>query len=215
MNFLTRERVGALVSRVGELVHSDRLIYNRWMFANFEAVARENARPVVDALLAEFPATTTVLDVGCGTGDYVIAFTRRGCAARGVEWAPHARERAITKGAAVTAFDLNEPDIEPVAVVDLVVSIEVGEHIAPDLASTFVRFCTRRSNTIFLTSAHPGQRGQGHVNEQPQSYWIELFRNEGYVHDAAQSAQLARRMEATGVIGYLVKNAMVFRRLDS
>ena len=41
-------------------------------------------------------------------------------------------------------------------------------------------FLTSTADIILFSAAIPGQGGQGHVNEQWQSYWVERFKNYGY-----------------------------------
>ena len=60
-------------------------------------------------------------------------------------------------------------------------TLEVGEHLSPARADSFVEDLTRLSDVILFSAAIPAQGGTNHVNEQWQSYWAEKFSRRGYV----------------------------------
>jgi hypothetical protein len=63
---------------------------------------------------------------------------------------------------------------------DLVWCFEVAEHIHPDYVETFLDSLVRHSDTVAMSAAPPGQGGEGHCNEQAQSYWIAKLASRGY-----------------------------------
>jgi SAM-dependent methyltransferase len=63
---------------------------------------------------------------------------------------------------------------------DLVQSLEVAEHLAPENAAGFVDNLVRHGDVILFSAAVPHQGGEHHVNEQPPQYWRELFARHGY-----------------------------------
>ena len=60
---------------------------------------------------------------------------------------------------------------------DIAVATEVAEHIPKFMANAFAKNLVklRGEDGIFFTAAAPGQWGDGHINCQPQSYWVALF----------------------------------------
>jgi hypothetical protein len=64
---------------------------------------------------------------------------------------------------------------------DLVISLEVAEHLPSDCAETFIGCLTKLGPIIIFSAAIPFQAGIHHVNEQWPEYWAELFHQEGYV----------------------------------
>ena len=66
----------------------------------------------------------------------------------------------------------------------------MAEHIRPDAAEHFVEICTRHSDRILFTAAHPNQGGLGHLNEQPIEYWIAKFDARGFALDSAATKEL-------------------------
>ena len=64
---------------------------------------------------------------------------------------------------------------------DLAISTEVGEHLSPERADSFVEDMTRLSDIVVFGAAITNQGGTHHINEQRQSYWKTKFENQGYV----------------------------------
>lgn len=124
---------------------------------------------------------TSVLDVGCGTGKSLDWFLAQGTDAVGLEGSQMAIAHALNPQR-IQKTDLNNA-FSLGRTFDLVWCFEVAEHIHPDFTETFVSSLIRHSGTILLSAAHPGQGGVGHFNEQPRSYWIQLFASFGYFHD--------------------------------
>ena len=68
-----------------------------------------DAQPDLVALLAEYPPPEPILDLGCGTGDLVIALASRGLPAVGIDFVPTAIDEARARAARLP------PDLEALA----------------------------------------------------------------------------------------------------
>lgn len=64
---------------------------------------------------------------------------------------------------------------------DLVISVEVGEHIDSSCSRTFIRNLCDHGDLVLFSAAIPFQQGTGHINEQKCSYWLEIFNSYGYL----------------------------------
>jgi SAM-dependent methyltransferase len=64
---------------------------------------------------------------------------------------------------------------------DIIICLEVGEHLFPGSAVTLVQTLVAHSEVIVFSAACPGQTGQHHVNCQWPEYWQQLFNAHGYV----------------------------------
>jgi hypothetical protein len=64
---------------------------------------------------------------------------------------------------------------------DLVVSLEVAEHLPAHCAEDFVSTLTGLGSVVLFSAAAPHQGGEHHVNEQSPDYWAELFQRRKYV----------------------------------
>lgn len=63
---------------------------------------------------------------------------------------------------------------------DLAISLEVAEHLTSGRAESFVEDLTKISDVVLFLGAVKGQGGEGHINEQFMSYWIQLFDAQDY-----------------------------------
>lgn len=64
---------------------------------------------------------------------------------------------------------------------DLVISLEVAEHISEENSDNFVKSLTNLGEVVLFSAAIPGQGGTDHINEQWPSYWAEKFLAHGYL----------------------------------
>jgi SAM-dependent methyltransferase len=199
------------LTKLGERLNSQRLIYNPLVHMSFERTARINARPIADAVVRLFPDARTVIDVGCGTGTITAEFAARGLKVIGVEYDPRLRRKAARKGVDVRHFDLSKnTDVEPNAPFDVAMSFEVAEHIPPDLSDALVRYMCGSGRRIVFTAAPPGQGGTGHINLRPRTDWIARFQANGLRYDENATRTFAEAVRAGGAYAFIADNAMVF-----
>jgi hypothetical protein len=64
---------------------------------------------------------------------------------------------------------------------DIVLCLEVGEHLAAESAPLLVHNLTAHSDVVAFSAACPGQPGQHHINCQWPEYWQSLFNARGYI----------------------------------
>src|SRR3989344_334927 len=84
---------------------------------------------------------------------------------------------------------------------DIVICIEVAEHIPGESSDLLVENISRHGNLIIFTAATPGQGGTDHINEQPKEYWISKFKKAGLNFDNKETIKLSK---------YLMDNGSVF-----
>ena len=124
--------------------------------------------------LMEWYAPASVLDLGCNVGAWTKEFRRYGVRAIGVD--------GPGMDAEVEA-DLREP-LDLGERFDLVLCLEVAEHLEPESASVLVDSAVRHADRVIWSAATPGQGGYRHVNEQPHGYWARLFKERGFIGDS-------------------------------
>lgn len=122
----------------------------------------------------------SVLDVGCGTGTWLAALRAAGIYdVVGIDgrWIDRAAlEIPVDR---FLSLDLERPfDLH--RRFDLALSLEVGEHLAPEAADHHVASLVRHSSAVLFSAAIPFQGGSHHTNEQWPSYWAERFRRHGF-----------------------------------
>jgi trans-aconitate methyltransferase len=131
-------------------------------------------------LVRKMLPVTSVCDVGCGVGTWLRAFEESGVAdILGLDGDYVPKERLWIKQDRFRSVDLSKSFSIPRRF-DLVVSLEVAEHLSENRSRQFVEDLTHLGSTILFSAAIPGQGGVTHVNEQWQTYWASKFDEFGY-----------------------------------
>ena len=122
----------------------------------------------------------SVGDFGCGVGSWVRACQECEIAdVTGID-GDYVDERLLMiPRARFVKADLTRP-LDLGRRFDLVISLEVAEHLPPNAAGIFVDTLTRHGSVILFSAAVPGQGGVRHVNEQWGQYWSSTFAARGY-----------------------------------
>ncbi|MHA6298724.1 class I SAM-dependent methyltransferase [Devosia sp. CAU 1758] len=153
-------------------------LYPPDFYTNRGQYTRHAARRILEALPKGL-ASARLADVGCGTGTFLAMALEMGAeAAFGMEGNWVKPDMLDDPRIAFEARDLEQSFEGPG--VDLVLSLEVAEHLSTGRAGGFVRDLVAMAPAVLFSAAIPGQGGVGHVNEQWQSYWAGLFATRGY-----------------------------------
>jgi SAM-dependent methyltransferase len=153
--------------------------YTPEFFKRVEPGAADSAREVVPVLLKLLPITS-VVDVGCGTGGWLAAFSQHGVTdVLGIDGSYVDKTSLLIDPAKFREWDLTEP-LRLDRRFDLVLSMEVAEHLRPGCAEGFVATLTSLGPVVLFSAAVPFQGGTGHLNELWPAYWAARFRSRGY-----------------------------------
>ena len=158
----------------------DEARYSTAFFHTQQNGSRRSAQTIIPIVQKLVPASS-VLDVGCGTGGWLAEFQAAGV-----------RDIVGVDGDYVDLHMLQIPDeqfiahdlTQPLALgrrFDLVVSLEVAEHLPASGADIFIQSLIRHGDVILFSAAVPYQGGRYHVNEQWPDYWAAKFLACGYV----------------------------------
>jgi glycosyltransferase involved in cell wall biosynthesis len=90
-----------------------------------------------------------------------------------------------------------ETYVPPLPRADVVVCTEVGEHLPQNRAGSLVAYVASTGDRVVWSAAIPGQGGDHHVNEQPEEYWEELFRGQGFLWDREETRTLRETLGPT------------------
>ena len=138
-----------------------------------------SAQRVLSWLFARY-RPQSLLDVGCGIGTWLKAAAQLGVSdLEGIEGTWSDAQPLLVEGERIHRCDL-EQGFDRGRRFDLVISLEVAEHLAPQRAEAFVRNLTAHADLVLFSAAPPHQGGIHHVNEQWPAYWQRLFKACGY-----------------------------------
>ena len=139
-----------------------------------------------------------VLDAGCAVGMLVESFWDRGVQCFGMD----VSEYAISQVRAdIARYCRVASVVEPLETrFDLIVCIEVLEHVSPEDAERAISNFAAATDVILFSSSPTDVTEPTHVNVQPVASWIRAFGAHGFYPDVAYDAS------------FIAPHAMLFRR---
>ena len=154
--------------------------YTQKFYKDQSVGSRRSAEAIVPLVLTLIKPQS-VIDVGCGLGTWLSVFKEFGVKdVFGIDGDHVDRSMLQIPNERFTAFDLKKP-IPIDRQFDLVISLEVAEHLPEDCAKTFIHSLTGLGPVILFSAAIPFQGGTNHLNEQWPDYWANHFNDNGYV----------------------------------
>lgn len=132
-----------------------------------DSTSRRSAKVIMDLVMEEYKPKS-IVDFGCGKKAFLKSSRLKD--AVGVDG--HYVHPDVEA-------DLNEP-VDLGRRFDLVMSLEVAEHLRPESADTFVETLCRHGDLILFSASVPFGGNPYHLNEQWWEYWIEKFEARGY-----------------------------------
>ena len=152
--------------------------YSADYYREISAGSERSAKEVFKALKDVGVNPAKVLDVGCGCG----AWVQDGKEWTGIDY--NVSESVLYPGVKYQDFDLSKlPDtlITPnYGEFDLAMCVEVAEHLPENCAAPLVELLVGHAPKVLFSAAIPYQGGHGHINEQWQTWWAEIFAKYGY-----------------------------------
>lgn len=142
--------------------------------------SRRSAEQIVPLVL-ELIRPRRVVDVGCGVGTWLSVVSEQGVTdVLGIDGDYINRQLLMIPERQFRPANLAQP-LQVNEQFDLVLSLEVAEHLPSECAALFVESLTQLGPIVLFSAAVPFQGGTHHINEQWPDYWAEHFRARGYV----------------------------------
>lgn len=132
----------------------------------------------------------SVIDVGCGAGWSTKYFHEKDLRVLGVEGLQNAIDASPVKSLLI-CHDYESGPYVPQQKYDLCWSCEFVEHVEEKHAVNFIE-TFKNCKYVAMTFAEPGQGGHHHVNERPESYWVELLAQYGLEYDKEATEDLRK-----------------------
>jgi len=158
-------------------------LYGSEFHASRDRDTRYAAMRILNILYEKFPNLNRVIDVGCGVGTFLNVAKELGALyIKGIDGVWVNPDQLVIEANSFEAIDLSAP-LPPLLNAkkyDLAICLEVAEHLPQDKASSFVHWLTSLAPVILFSAAIPGQGGIGHKNEAWLSYWVNIFKQEGF-----------------------------------
>jgi SAM-dependent methyltransferase len=161
-------------------MQTNNTIYSDDFFAGQYSGSLNSAQEVVPVIVKMLPGVKSIVDVGCGTGTWLSVFKKYGISTiLGLDGDYVNRDRLLVNSDEFIPANLSSSFTIP-GRFDLLISLEVAEHLPASSADEFIRILTSASDCIIFSAAVPNQGGTNHINEQLPSYWISRFEKSGF-----------------------------------
>lgn len=137
------------------------------------------------AIVCDLIHPHSAVDVGCGSGSWLYVLkTKYNCSVLGIDG-----DYVDIHDTYLSEFEFYSQNLEKKIELssecpnkfDLAISLEVAEHLSPSRAEGFIDDLTTLSDVVLFSAAIPLQGGENHINEQPISYWANLFLERDFV----------------------------------
>lgn len=160
--------------------------------------------PLCDAIIKTFKVKDAI-DVGCGGGEYTMRLNKALIATVGFDGNP--LTPSLTNGECFVR-DFSEPT--NIGKFDLVLSLEVGEHIPKEFEQIFIdNLCNASKEWICLSWGIIGQPGYGHVNNQSNEYIILEVEKRGFLFNE----KITKYLRKNCTFDWFSHSIMVFKKI--
>jgi hypothetical protein len=154
--------------------------YTNTFYTDKQTLCLNSANQIVPWLIHRI-SVKNVIDVGCGNGLWLSVFNKNNITdVFGYDGHWVDKSLLAIPDDCFKSVDLQNDKFDDKKA-DLVISLEVAEHLPEEFSDKFIYSLTNISSLALFSAAVPGQGGTNHVNEQWPGYWIDKFDKYGFV----------------------------------
>jgi SAM-dependent methyltransferase len=154
---------------------------NKYTF--YQELHNNVAPDIIVPVIMNLIKPESVVDVGCGLGTFLKVFKDNGINdILGID-GPWRNKELLFKN--INPDDFIEKDLEQPFQLDryfdLVICLEVAEHLSEKRADSFIKDLISLGDIILFSAAIPYQGGINHINEKWTEYWETKFEKYGFI----------------------------------
>jgi len=162
------------------------IMNNTEVFHHYNEDHNTKSANVLIPYLLNYIMPQSVIDIGCGLGQWLYVFNKVGINdILGIDGGHVPKDqRKINQFYEFDLRNINKNTLKQDKFnrkYDLGVSLEVAEHLPENLADNFINLLTGLSDYVLFSAALPFQTGENHINEQYHDYWIKKFNDRDYI----------------------------------
>lgn len=156
----------------------------------------------------------SIVDVGCGQGDFLKPFEDAGKEVLGIDFSKGATDGLVIKPEHYFDHDLTQPLSISSRHYDVVYSLEVYEHIPDEFELTYLKnLMSFNAKTLIVSCAAPGQIGRSHYNCVGRDEMIQKLATLSNGAYRCNDALTASFSVIKGLASFYRKNTAVFDRV--
>ena len=149
-------------------------------YIHTEKIHNNKAAEEVLPYLFKLIPINSILDVGCGLGNWLFVAKSLGIEiTKGIDGSFVNPDLLKISREDFISHDLKVP-IQLERQFDLVICLEVAEHLPGESSETLIDTITNHGNVALFSAAQINQGGQNHVNEKNINYWQKKFLRKGF-----------------------------------
>ena len=176
-------------------------------FYDRQSAASERSAGQILPLVLDLVDVRSAVDVGCGVAPWLAVLESMGIHDYlGIDGDYVDRGKLRIPASRFQPGDLTQP-LRPGRTFDLVMCLEVAEHLPEAAAPTLVQSLCELGNVVLFSAAIPFQLGIHHINLQWPDYWANLFARQSF---ACVDCLRRRIWTNDSVSWWYAQNAMLY-----
>ena len=157
-------------------------IYNDNFYNKLHKNYNYQSAKIILPIIFEYYKPNSIIDIGCGVGTWLRASLELGIEdIMGIDCNTIPEEELLIPRKYIQIDNLETHKNINNKKYDMVISLEVAEHLEQSASEHFVDTLVSYGNIILFSAAIPHQVGINHINCHPPKFWFDLFKKHNYI----------------------------------